>query len=309
MSFDTSNLPRVRGSRVDIFYGSKQASAITATGWTSWTKPKNISMVSFLCIGGGAGGGGGFTGASGTNRGGGGGGGSGALARLTVPAFFLPKTLFLLAGNGGVGGSGSGVAGVVGGRSIIADAVNSLGTAASTILVSGAVAANGGVAGTAAGGQAGGSAETIATNILGVYQGVGLWTAIAGMAGTAAGALNANGVALTFGAVGIPLTGGTGAGSLNTTDTDRAGGAITGAGILPTVPGGVAAAGAGNPGLHLEAPWLNTGGTGGGTAGAAGTGGRGGNGSWGSGGGGGGAGVTGGAGGDGGSGLILIMSW
>ncbi|MDB4997487.1 MAG: hypothetical protein JWM74_4919, partial [Myxococcaceae bacterium] len=192
-AFENSILPRIKGSKEEFFYGSKQASAITATGWKPWERPRNATMIMFVCIGGGAGGGGGFTGASASARGGGGGGGSGAFAKLIVPAFFLPKVLHLLPGNGGKGGTGSGVAGTVGGRSAICDNPNTIGVAANTVLVSGAAAAAGGLAGTAAGGQAGGAAETIATNLLGIYTGMGVWTAIAGMAGTAAGALGAAG--------------------------------------------------------------------------------------------------------------------
>lgn len=217
--------------------------------------------------------------------------------------------LYLLPGSGGVGGAASTI-GTAGGRSYVTDTPNTAGVAANTILVSGAVAAAGGSGGTAAGSRAGGAAETIATNVLGMYMGFasGL-TFIAGMAGTASGALGAAGVALTFGAVGIPMTGGTGGGSVTTTNTNVAGGLITGAGLIPTLAGGVAAGGAGNNGWDLEWPFIGTGGTGGGTAGASGTAGRGGDGAACCGGGGGGSGVAGGAGGDGGSGLIMIVSW
>lgn len=307
-AFENSIIPRLKGAKEEIFYSSYQGSAITATSWKQWRKPKNATMCMFICLGGGAGGGGGFSAASASARGGGGGGGSGALARLIIPAFFLPRTLYFLVGQGGKGGAASTI-GTAGGRSIIADTPNTLGVSANTILVSGAAAAAGGTAGTSAGSRAGGAAETIATNLLSIYSGMGAWTGIAGMAGTASGALGAAGVALTFGAVGIPITGGTGGGSVTTTNTDVAGGAITGAGLVPTIAGGVAAAGAGNAGLDLEWPWIGTGGTGGGTAGAAGTAGAGGSGSCGGGGGGGGSGVTGGRGGDGGSGMIMIVTW
>lgn len=316
--FDITNLIPVTGPKVAIFYGSKIASQITDTGWQCWTRPKNATMLMLICVGSGGGGGGGLTGAAGTNRGGGGGGGSGSFARLIIPAFFLPKTLFLLPGTGGKG-SAAGIAGIAGEFSSIRDKVNTgVGNGSSTIqdtiLISGSdpvggTAGRGGVGGSAAGGNAGGAAEIVAIVGSTIYKGYGLWESTVGQNGTASGALAAPGASLTFGATSVLVSGGTGGGSVSATNVDQAGGAITGAGLIATQPGGVAAAGAGSSGLRLQTPLINTGGTGGGTAGAAGTAGKGGDGAPGSGGGGGGGGVTGGAGGDGGPGFIMIVSW
>lgn len=313
MAFDESNLVPVTGPKLHFFYGNREASVITATSWQTWTKPKNARMVMLFCLGGGGGGGGGLTGASGTNRGGGGGGGSGSFGRLIVPAFFLPKTLFLLVGAGGKGGLGGAPAeaGIAGGPSSINDKIDTFNNTANTILRSGndTNGGRGGGAGSGAGGGGAGSAEIVAIAAASIYQAFGNWNATVGQGGSAAGALAAPGAGFVFGATSVLVSGGTGAGSVSITNVDQAGGAITGDGLIPTLAGGVAAAGAGQQGLHIESPFINTGGTGGGTAGAAGTAGNGGNGAIGSGGGGGGGGVTGGNGGDGGSGLIIIASW
>ncbi len=310
LAMDASNLPNVRGARTRTFYGIKQTAAVTATGWQVFNIPRNASFVSIVCLGAASGGGGGFTGLNASARGGGGGGASGAMARAIFPAEVLPRELFVLAGNGGSGATGSGVAGTVGSRSVVADRPNTLGTTANTILVSGAAAATGGVAGTSAGGQVGGTAETIATNALGAYMGWALSLVfIAGTVGAGAGILGNAGSSSAFGSVGLPVTGGGGGGSVTTTNTDVAGGGVTGNGIMTTVPGGLAAAGAGGNGYLLQRPFLSMGGGGGGTAGVSGTAGAGGKAAYGSGGGGGGSGVTGGAGGDGGNGLVMIAWW
>src|SRR5271156_4981110 len=281
MPSDISNLWCPRGALVAIFKGQIQPAASTLLNYKSWTRPKNHTMVEIYCLGAGAGGGGGLTGAAASSRGGGGGGGSGAIARIMIPAICLPQTLFIKPGDGGAGGAASAI-GIVGGLSAVLDSPSAtLGTAANTIVQSGAAAAAGGVAGQAGGSAAGGVAGTIATNLLSVYTSLGLWTAIAGQAGGAAGALGAAGVAVAYGASGITVTGGGGGGSTNTSNTNGAGGAVTGAGLIPTIVGGLAAGGQGNPGYNLNIPFVGTGGSGGGANGAAGVGGFGGNAAWG----------------------------
>ena len=109
------------------------------------------------------------------------------------------------------------------------------------------------------------------------------------------------GTAVTWGGAGVICCGGAGGGGYNRRGS--AGGARTGAGLVPTVAGGAAGADNGDPGYSRMTPWLFTGGSGGG-ADDNGTGGIGGNGAYGSGGAGGGAGTTGGAGGRGGDGLL-----
>ncbi len=304
---DYSHLPNIKGTNTRSFVGTKQPAAVTATSWQSCNIPKTASFVSIFCVGAGSGGGGGLTRGAGVASiaAGGPGGGSAAIARGLWMASCLPSQLFLLPGNGGIGGSGSTVAGVVGARSVVADTPNTLGTAANTVIVSGAVAAPGATAGTSSASQAGAVGETISTIVLCGYSPTSMsMFFVAGQQGSANGASGGAGVALVYQAsVATLLSGGTGAGTLaSASNTDKAGGNITGAGIIPTLLGGAAAAGAGNNGYTLTNPFMSLGGTGGGSAGASGTAGTGGTGGIGCGGGGGGPGVTGGRGGDGGPG-------
>lgn len=292
----------------------------------AYRRPRNAKMLFIWCIGAGGGGGGGFTAAAGSARGGGGGGGSGAVSRLVIPAFFLPDVIWCHCGVGGAGSTGSGVAGSNGSRSYVTVAPGQTSGAAYLITLSGAADAQGGGAGTGAAAGALGAAGTITTATAAVFHGMGLWTAVAGQAGVAGGAqTGAAGASVTWGAGGLAFSGGAGGGGVGTNNTDQTGGAITGAGMIPTLAAGVAAAGAGNPGVLYGpmgqvitnalawsgSPWpfASLGGSGGGTAGASGTGGKGGAASYGSGGGGGGGGVTGGGGGRGGDGLIVIAAW
>lgn len=254
--------------------------------------------------------------AAGALRAGGGGGGSGGIARLIVPAFMLPSRLYLLPGNACSGGAGATVNGAggdtgSGNRTHICDKPATYAVAADVILTSGSSSANGAFGGTAGAAGALGTGELVPTNTQGIYQGVGAWRAIAGQDGTAgSGGLGSN-TPIVFGSSGMPLSGGAGGGTLNASNQDNDGSAITGAGMLPTLAGGVAGTtgGAGQHGYRLDAPMLYTGGSGGGTA-STGIGGSGGDGAPGCGGGGGGGGTGGGgSGGNGGPGFILIISW
>jgi hypothetical protein len=321
--FDQLNLQNPRRAHVRTWVGKL---GTNAAGWDAFVIPRNASMLYLLCLGGGSSGGGGQSTSGGTAGGGGGGGASGAMARLLIPAMFLPKTLYLSPGVGGLGVAAATV-GNAGVRSFIAAKPFSGATVQQDlVLVSGAAAATGGAVGALS--AAGGVAETIATNVLQQYSGLGIWTAIAGQAGTASGATGAAGVASTWGANGVPVGGGTGGGSTSTTTTQFAGGAITGSGLVPSIAGGVAPAGNGNPGFNagsflsgwnadqaglVAQIFAFTGGTGGGAQ-SSGTAGQGGQGSLGSGGGGGGGsggttGGTGGRSGAGGPGLIVIAWW
>jgi hypothetical protein len=322
--FDQINAFNPRRGKIQFYVGSL---ATNAGGWLTWVIPRNASWVYMLCVGGGSGGGGGQNQSGGIAGGGGGGGGSGALAKLLIPASFLPKTLYLSPGIGGaqVGAGATGSAGV---RSFIADKpFASATTTQDLVLVSGAAAATGGQAGALTG--SGGNGETIATTALQPYASLGLWTAIAGQAGGTSGSSGAAGTAVVWGGAGIPFSGGGGGGSTNTTTGTFAGGGITGAGLVPTLAGGVAGgATPGNPGLNLTLPtgsiaagallvgqvFATTGGSGAGSNATGGTiaaGGKGGIGSGGGGGGGAGGttGGTGGPGGAGGPGLIVIAWW
>lgn len=276
--------------------------------------PNGASMLYALLIGGGGSGGSGFTGAAGTARGGGGGGGSGAMTRILIPAKILPPTIYVRPGSGGVrpnGGAGS---------PSILTLLPHLGGSASTedlIATAGGGSQGGNGSGTAAGTSGGAGAVQASNGIM--IGNLGMWTSLAGQAGTAGGAhTGAVGATLTWGTGGVPVSGGAGGGGVGTANTDFAGGAITGnIGAarfpgMPTIVAGVAAAGRGNNGMSFpygRGLFRACGASGGGTAGAAGTAGLGGDGGIGSGGGGGGGGVTGGDGGNGGPGWIGIWIW
>lgn len=275
--------------------------------WHTWTKPYGVTMVNIVCIGGGGGGGAGFTAAAGAARGGGGSGGSSAVTRVTIPAFFLPDTLYVQVGAGGAGvTTGTAGSGVL---SYVAVAPNT--TATNVIARSGAAGAAGGTTGTGAAVGAAGAAGTIATIATMPLAGMGHFDLIAGQIGVAGGAVaGGNGTAQALPTTAVITTGGTGGGG--TTAADFAGGAWTAvAGSLlsekrPATP----AAGSfdGSSGFMVTGPLFFFGGTGGSSSNA-GVGGVGGNGSYGSGGGGGGGGTTGGMGGDGGPGIVIITSW
>lgn len=276
-----------------------------------WRKPRNKHMIFAIAIGSGSGGGGGFTAAIGTVRGGGGGGASGAIARVLIPAMFVPDTLYVQVGRGGAGGAASG-AGGAGARSYIS-IDPTVGTAAKTLLQSGAAAATGGAAGSAAGSAAAGVAETISTTALCILSNMGINQFIAGKIGSIGGVVGGGAGASNTILTSHVLNGGAGGGTTPAANTEFAGGAQTGAGLYPTIVGGTAGGNPGHGAGGSDTPllrWLSYGGAGGGTGGAAGTvGGDGGGGGIGSGGGGGGGGVTGGRGGRGGDGLVAIISF
>ena len=116
----------------------------------------------------------------------------------------------------------------------------------------------------------------------------------------------ANGSAVTWGGSGVICSGGAGGGGSTGADTN--GGALTGAGLVPTIPeaSGASSPNQEMPGYSRMTPWLFSGGSGGGADDNS-LGGVGGAGAYGSGGAGGGAGTTGGAGGRGGDGLLKLV--
>lgn len=282
--------------------------------WHQWVKPPGAAMVYMFALGGGAGGGGGFTRASGA-AGGGGGGGAASIASLLIPAIFVPNTLFVQVGVGGIGSTGSTVAGSNGGHSYISIGAYPAGTLASMIthqqiyLHSGLLStpAGGGGAGTVAVGGPAGAAGAIATAALNtIGSNMGFWKATVGKVGFIGG-FSAAGTAASnvLSASTTTTSGGAGGGGANAANT--AGGDVTGAGIFQTIAGAAAGtSGLGGSGIDLFA--MSIGGAGG-DGSAAGVGGKGGNGAIGSGGGGGGSGTTGGTGGKGGDGRVLIISW
>lgn len=296
---DYFGLPDNTNNDIQIFRYSSGGS------FQTWNRPRGKSMCSMIVIGAGGGGGGGMTGATGTIRGGGGGGGGGAIARCVIPIFLLPDLMYIQVAQGGNAGTAAGNGGN-GARSYISIAPNT--TAANIIMQSGAANAGGGTAGSVAGSAAAGAAETISTAALCLLSQGGIQTFIAGKIGAVGGAVGgAAGSANTILTTHF-LNGGAGGGTTPAANTDFAGGAQTGAGIFPTIAGGVAgAASNASSGFLFERPFISYGGAGGGTA--QGQAGKGGYGAIGSGGGGGGGGITGGAGGRGGDGMIIITCW
>ena len=278
--------------------------------WYTWTKPRGVSMLNILCIGGGGGGAGGLTRASGAQGTGGGGGGSSGVTSVLIPAIFVPDVLYIRVGDGGAGG-GPGSPSTAGGNGVhsyVAIAPNS--TATNVIAISGGAAAVGGFAASSGSGGAGGTACTIATIATMPLAGLGQYQLIAGQVGTAGG-LDAAGTAIA-----IPVTSclcQAGPGGAGHIDADTAGAtftAIAGSWLSEQLPSAPVAGstGHGSGGNQIMKPFFSLGG-GGGACSNASTGANGGNGKYGSGGGGGGSGTTGGRGGDGGSGIVAITAW
>lgn len=275
----------------------------------SWIKPIGITMISITAIGAGGGGGGGDTLALASARFGGGGGGSGAITRLIIPEMFISDSLIINVGEGGAGGASGGGGGGAGGPSFVDMPVPGNGRGSITTCI---VTASGGTGGVRVAGAAG----VVANVAHSLYSTVGSWFAVAGQIGIA-GAAGAGSPVTYAATVGVPVTGGaSGGGMAASSAAATSGGAMTGAGFVPTTPGGVGntAATNGNQGVYSLTPFYSTGGSGGGGGGTTPvSGGNGGNGNIGSGGGGGGAGTTptgvGGTGGRGGNGLVIIQCW
>lgn len=319
--------PFVQSSIVNtqVFYPRRDAGSSTVNGttslnsWQTWTKPNGCSFVFMVLIA--AGGGGGRV----SSTTGGGGGGAGGHTRLLIPALFLPETLFIWPGAGGLGATTTATSGANGQPSIVAcEPYTSASNVAASSTVGGYVLYQ-----TGAGGGAGisGTAGTAGAIALSTDQSIassGLWYSIAGQAGGAgAASTGASGTTVIAFTSGIITSSGGGGGH----------GAGNGGGItastgpfrinVPAVVGG-ASANKGWDGINLNQkieylmsrgdPIYFMGGGGGGGSSVAGTlGGFGGDASYGGGGGGGGGNsataANSGNGGDGGDGLIIIMAW
>lgn len=315
------NLPPDYPGYVDIY---EHTGSTNYQSWQTWIRRKNTTMVMMIVIGGGGGGGGGFSRAAGSAGGGGGGGACSGIARFICPAIFLPDTLYIQVGDGGLGGA-AGQAGGSGDNSFIVTHRPISGGAGTIPLIpnlvcySGVNQPGGGGGGSGAASGAGGTVPTVAvTQPCNIW---GHWFAIVGTVGVAGGAqTGAVGTSITSAWGTIPLS--PGAGGAGCTTTDYAGGSIQVANVadfggiyFPTGADGVVKAGTaagagvnGGGGVSIWKPFYQSGGSGGGSnnSGQAGHGGKGG---IGCGGGGGGAGTTGGRGGDGGNGLVVIISW
>lgn len=316
MTLDLFNLPPTTSANVQVFTGP--VSTVTNVQWFTWTKPRGVSMIEFIGIGSGSGGGGAFSNIAGSTRGGSGGGASGGMARVLIPAIFIPDVVYLQIGAGGVGGiptatnvvpalANDGTAGVI---TYVSVAPNT--AAGNVILRSSNAAPTRGQCGSGTAAGSNGAGGTIATIANMPIAALGVYFMIAGQDGAiGAPETGANGFSVALPTTGIRAGGG--AGGAGVTATDFAGGIITP--IASTYLGqqcaAAPAAGAGGDGSGGPMIWQPLFGFGGcgGSSSNTGTGGNGGNGGYGAGGGGAGSGVTGGYGGAGGSGLIAITCW
>ena len=264
----------------------------------SWIKPQGITMVSITAIGAGGGGGGGATSGFG-----GGGGGSGGITRLTIPEMFITDSLIIRVGTGGAEGATDGGTGGNGLPTFVDQPVPGNGDIYTRVIT-----ASGG---TGAVGSTGGVAATAAAVGDSLYSTLGIWMALGGQGG--GNGTNLAGTSVTYGVTGLPITGGAGGGGIEE-DTGDVGGSITGAGFVPTNPGGIGntATYGGTKGVYSLTPFYSTGGNGGGGNIDPFTSPNGGNGNIGSGGGGGGGAFSPalrGTGGKGGDGLVIIQCW
>lgn len=298
-------------SNTKIFYAN---TSVDMRGLQAWHKPSNCSVVSMLVVGGGGGGGGGSGGTGGTGAAAGGGGAASSIATLTIPALFLPNTLYIQVGSGGLPGTGSsgGVA-AQSGTSGINSIILSTPTTSSLpniILAANSVQPGGGQGSQASAQGAAGAAPTLYPTTNNLYVPWGYYNGIVGQAGALGNASVVTWASNTLsGAAGGVATVAVNVTAAALTDLGTAGYFNT------TIIGGSSAAVTtnGGGGLKKITPFFNTGGNGGGYSSAiTGNGGNGGKGGYGCGGGGGSrGGAQGGLGGNGGNGGdgIVIISW
>jgi hypothetical protein len=276
--------------------GAKERLVVTGrTGQFSFQKPAECSILFILLLAGGGAGGNGFSGASGTFRGGGGGGGGGGYGFFVCPAMAFPDQTFITAGRGGSpGATGGGVT-----------AIRLANQNRTIIQIDGAVGGGNGTASSAGTFGAAGAYNTLSNAFVNSCCMRSTGTANGGQAGGAqTGAAGGNGAVSFFGG-----SGGAGGGGVGSNDTafDGGNGGTSLFPAFNNILGGLASGardGAGNIFGVRPLP-VTVAGTGGASSGT-GAGGAGGHGAWGCGGGGGGAGVTGGGGGSGGDGLALL---
>lgn len=314
MTIDASFLPPDFSGDVQIF---TTVSTVEVQQWVTWKKPRGVSMIYMLCIGGGGGGGGGRTRASGVSGGGGGSGANSGLTNLIINASFVPDILYVSVGAGGLGGS-AGAAGAIGITSAIS--VDATSNTTSMLLRSNANGAGGGAAGVT-GTAAAGTAPVIAGLSNMVLAALGIYTTYAGLVGRVGGQsggsmTNTGGVISNTGLSSVtwPMKSSGGGASISTGDVATLVGELDANGgnsASKSIPNTVPALSGDYDGSSAETNWapFYCGGAIGGASRDTGVGGNGGWGSIGVGGAGGGAGTTGGRGGDGGDGLVVIISW
>jgi hypothetical protein len=258
---DLLHLPKPTTGNADYFIGK---SSTLGQSWETWEKPRGITMIRFICIGGGGSGGNGFASATTTARGGGGGGGSGGYSSVVLPAILIPDTVYISAGRGGIVGAGMG--------SYVTVIPYTGLTAIYTLCY-----ANGGSAGgNGAAGAVGalGAAAPIATRANTLLSGYGELILYAGSQGSTGGAVaGGNSTAITYPVTGLLLSGGCGGGGGATGTGGTAGVAITTPGSLlfPSISAGTngSPGGVGGTGIELYQPLLSTGGGGGGASNSA----------------------------------------
>ena len=309
-----------------IFYARRDAGTSSNNGttslssWQTWTKPNGCSFVYMVMIS--SGGGGGRT-ADGVTTVGAGGGGGGGTTRLFIPSFFLPETLYVWPGAGGLGATSASGTGGQGQPSVVAcePYTRVSNVAASSTVGSYVLYQVGATGGTPTNPQGAGALIGLITDQS--IASSGFWVSVAGpTGGTGASTTNGGGPGVTPYNQLTMTTGGCGGGN-----GTGSGGTfvLTASPLKQNVAGGTGGASpaAGQSGTfcnskieHLIArgfPLIFLGGTGGGGSSSAGAAaGKGGDGAYGCGGGGGGgnsAAGSGGNGGNGGDGLIIIMAW
>lgn len=296
------------------FFSASYPSPGVADNFQPYYVPANASFLWVFVQGPGSGGAGGQSGASGTSRGGGGSGGAGSFSSYIIPAFLLPRVLYVRPGKGGDGGA-AGLAGQAGGTSLVRSQPE-ISTNGATGISSQAPGAGGAPSG-GTGGTGGNATTGSLTGPIfqrSVYVLPASPGGLAGGTGAAAGT-SVNGV---HGGVGA----GAGGGGCGTDDVARAGGSQN-TNTTQTIISRAQSSTAGADGLDaivFGSPenWAHIGDSygpfyyapaTGGTSHGTGQGGKGGDGILGCGGAGGGAGVTGGAGGRGGDGFVMIGWW
>jgi hypothetical protein len=103
MTLQNTNLVYSDKHQTAFFFGEIGQTS----NWKVWNKPAGCKFVNIFVLGGGGGGGGGQSCSGNANYlGGGAGGGGGGMFSLFVPAMFIPDTLYINCGQGGLGGSG-----------------------------------------------------------------------------------------------------------------------------------------------------------------------------------------------------------
>jgi hypothetical protein len=230
---DLIHLPSGNGaSDIQTFIGTSTAAG---QNWTTWIKPRGKTMCSIFMVGKGGNGGTGVVAAN-SLAGGGGGGGSGAQISLTMPLALLPDQLFV---------SMAGISATTTLASYIAIApplgAGGGGPVANNVLIMVNGGGNGGNASAGTGGAAGAAGAVSAST--GMPLGW-MWVdlTVPGSAGGVGGAaVTAANVALPTN--GLLVTAGTGGGGLPAAAaTGTSGGNLTGAGVFPTISGGVGSA-------------------------------------------------------------------